>query len=263
MLIHNFNPVAINFFIFEIHWYSLAYIFGILISWIYAKQIIKKIKLNKYSLSVVKTKDLDDLIPYLIFGIIIGGRLGYVVAYNIEYYIDNLIKIFFIWEGGMSFHGGLLGIIISVVLFSNKKKISSFYYLDIISVVAPIGLFLGRLANFINGELYGKKTTVIWSVVFPKVDEATRHASQIYEALLEGLVLFIILNFLAFKKKLIFSVGTLSGLFLIFYSIFRIISEYFREPDTQVGYIFLNLTMGQALSLIMFIFGIIIFIKKK
>ena len=135
--------------------------------------------------------------------------------------------------------------------------------MDIISIVAPIGLFLGRLANFINGELYGKETTVAWGVVFPKIDELTRHPSQIYESLLEGLTLFILLNFLAFKRKLIFSVGALSGLFLILYSIFRIISEYFREPDAQIGYIFLNFTMGQILSLITLIFGIIIFIKKK
>lgn len=263
MLIHNFNPVAINFFIFEIHWYSLAYIFGILISWIYARSIIKKIRLNNDNLSFINIKNLDDLIPYIIFGIIIGGRLGYVFLYNIGYYTNNLIKIFFIWEGGMSFHGGLVGVIISIIIFCKKKKINSYYYFDIISIVAPIGLFLGRLANFINGELYGKETTVPWGVIFPKLDNLTRHPSQIYESLLEGLILFLLLNFFAFRKKLIFSTGSISGLFLILYSILRIFSEYFREPDTQIGYIFLNFTMGQFLSLLMFIFGIIIFIKKK
>ena len=163
----------------------------------------------------------------------------------------------------MSFHGGLVGVIISIIIFCKKKKINSYYYFDIISIVAPIGLFLGRLANFINGELYGKETTVPWGVIFPKLDNLTRHPSQIYESLLEGLILFLLLNFFAFRKKLIFSTGSISGLFLILYSILRIFSEYFREPDTQIGYIFLNFTMGQFLSLLMFIFGIIIFIKKK
>ena len=178
MLIHNFNPVAINFFIFEIHWYSLAYIFGIIISWIYARIIIKKIRLNDNNLSFISIKNLDDLIPYIILGIIIGGRLGYILLYNIKYYVDNLVKIFFIWEGGMSFHGGLIGVAISIIIFCKKKKINPYYYFDIISIVAPIGLFLGRLANFINGELYGKETSVPWGVIFPKLDNLTRHPSQ-------------------------------------------------------------------------------------
>ena len=145
MLIHNINPVAFNFFIFEIRWYSLAYIFGILLGWYYAKKIINRLKYNNNNFQTLNSKDFDDLIPYLVLGIILGGRLGYVFIYNLEYYSENLIKIFFIWEGGMSFHGGLLGVLFSTLIFSKKKSINIFYFLDIISVVTPIGLFLEEL----------------------------------------------------------------------------------------------------------------------
>ena len=266
MLIHNIDPVAINFFIFEIRWYSLAYIFGILLGWYYAKKIISKLKSNNDSFQILNSKDFDDLIPYLILGIILGGRLGYVFIYNLEYYLENLTKIFFIWEGGMSFHGGLIGVILATFIFSKKKNTNAFYFLDIISIITPIGLFLGRIANFINAELYGKATDVPWGIIFSNVDNVARHPSQIYEAFLEGLLLFLLLNFFAFKKKLIFKHGLVSAIFLIFYSLFRILSEFFREPDFQIGYLYLGSTMGQVLSLIMLFCGLIlisILIDKK
>tara|TARA_B100001971_G_C18177541_1_gene530785 strand:- start:518 stop:1327 length:810 start_codon:yes stop_codon:yes gene_type:complete len=266
MLIHNIDPVAISFFIFEIRWYSLAYIFGIILGWYYAKKIVNKLKSKNGNFQELNSRDFDDLIPYLIMGIILGGRLGYVFIYNLEYYLENLIKIFFIWEGGMSFHGGLIGVIFTIFIFSKKKNINIFYFLDIISIVAPIGLFFGRIANFINAELYGKATDAPWGVIFSNVDKIPRHPSQIYEAFLEGLLLFLLLSFLAFKKKLIFKHGIISGIFLTFYSLFRFISEFFREPDVHVGYLYLGTTMGQVLSLIMLFCGLIlisILIEKK
>ncbi len=262
MFIHNFDPVLIDLHIFEVRWYSLAYIIGILFGWFYAKKIIKHLKTNN-NLNYLRVNDFDDFIPYLVIGIILGGRLGYVLIYNIDYYLKNLHEIFYVWKGGMSFHGGLIGIIIVTIVFTSKKKINTFNYLDIIACVAPIGLFLGRISNFINGELYGKSTNLPWGVIFPNAETFARHPSQIYEALLEGLLLFAILNFLAFKKKLIFKDGLISIYFLFLYSIFRIFSEIFREPDEQIGYIIYSITMGQLLSLIMIIAGSIIYLKKK
>ena len=262
MFTHNFDPILIDLYIIEVRWYSLAYIFGILVGWIYAKKIIKHLKTNS-SLNYLNIKDFDDFIPYLVIGIILGGRLGYVLIYNFDYYIKNLHEIFYVWNGGMSFHGGLIGIIIATIIFTRIRKIYTFIYLDIISCVAPIGLFLGRISNFINGELYGKATDLPWGVIFPNVGTFARHPSQIYEAILEGLLLFIILNFLAFRKKLIFKKGLISIYFLFFYSIFRFFSEIFREPDQQIGYLIYSLSMGQLLSLIMIFFGVMIYFRIK
>ncbi len=254
MFINNFDPVAFNFLSFGIRWYSLAYIFGILIGWIYIKK------------NLIKDEEefiyLDDLITYVIIGIILGGRLGYVLFYNLNYYSNNIIEIFFIWKGGMSFHGGLIGVIISTFIFTRKKNINSFIYLDSISVVAPIGIFFGRIANFLNSELYGKETSVPWAVIFQKIDNLPRHPSQIYEAILEGILLFIILSTLV-KLDLLKKKGFISSVFLILYSIFRFISEFFREPDPQLSYIILNYSMGQILSFFMFLFGIIILLKNE
>ena len=261
MYSHNLDPVLIDFGFMAIRWYSLAYIVGIIIGWWYGKKILNHISKNvdlKFNL-----REFDDLITYIIISLIIGGRLGYVIFYNINYYIDNPFDIFKIWEGGMSFHGGLVGIIFGTYLFSKKKGISTFILLDIIACVSPIGIFLGRVANFINGELIGKVTNVTWSVIFPTVDMLPRHPSQLYEAALEGLVLFLILNILIFKKK--YYLGASSCLFLICYGVFRIISEFFREPDAQLGYFFSLFTMGSILSFLMILAGLIILnnLKKK
>ncbi len=254
MFINNFDPIAFNLFAFEIRWYSLSYIFGIVFAWIYSK---------KYLIKDKKILDLfDDLITYIIIGIILGGRLGYIIFYNLEYYLNNLFEIFTIWEGGMSFHGGLIGVIIATYIFAKLNKINTYLFLDLISMSAPIGIFLGRIANFINSELYGRETSFIWSVKFLKVDEISRHPSQIYEAIFEGIILFIILNYV-FKKYLYKSPGLISALFLIFYSFFRFIIEFTREPDIQIGYILLNLTLGQILSILFLIFGLLLFFKKN
>ncbi len=254
MIVHNFSPVFIDFGILQIRWYSLAYVFGILIGWWYGKIILRKKVENE-----IHSKHFDDLIGYLIIGIIIGGRIGYVLFYNPSFYSENLIEIFKIWNGGMSFHGGLIGTIVAIYLFSNVKRLNYKIYFDTVSAVAPIGIFFGRLANFINSELYGTPTEKPWGIIFPKVDNLTRHPSQIYEALLEGILLFVIVNIISFKKK--FVPGMVSGVFLILYGIFRIISEYFREPDEHIGYILNSLSMGSLLSAGMIIFGLYFILK--
>ena len=253
MFINNFDPVAFQIFSMEIRWYSLAYIFGIIIGWILSKKIF-------IQNSEIKEK-FDDFVTYVILGIIIGGRLGYIFFYNLSYYLNNLIDVIKIWQGGMSFHGGLLGVIIASILFAKKNNHNSFQYLDIIALVAPIGIFFGRIANFLNSELYGITTNVPWSVKFVQIDNLNRHPSQIYEAIFEGLILFLILIFFRNKNYLKFP-GLISSLFLIFYSIFRFVIEFFRAPDDQLGYILLNMTMGQIMSLTFFLTGIYLAITR-
>ena len=254
MFINNFDPVAIQIFSIEIRWYSLAYIFGILIGWLYCKKILIKDK----NIS----KLFDDLISYLIIGIILGGRLGYVIFYNLEYFSTNPIEILMIWQGGMSFHGGLLGVLALTIIYAKKHNVNKFIFLDLIAGSAPIGIFLGRIANFVNSELYGRETDILWSVIFTRIDNITRHPSQIYEALLEGVILFFILFFFI-KKNYLLKPGLISSLFLIFYSLFRFLVEFFRVPDEQVGFIYLNLTIGQIISLIFLSFGFYLFFIKK
>ena len=254
MFINNFDPVAFQIMTFEIRWYSLAYIFGIIIGWLLCKKIlIKNTNINE---------KFDDYITYLIIGIILGGRLGYIIFYNFNYYLDNFFDIFKIWQGGMSFHGGLLGIIVASIIFAKKNNQDPFVYMDLVSLVAPIGIFFGRLANFINSELYGTTSDVPWSVIFVKVDNLSRHPSQLYEAILEGIVLFLILMHFR-KKNYLTKPGLISGLFLIFYSIFRFIVEFYRVPDEQIGYLAFNLSIGQIISLVFLIIGTIVFYLKN
>ncbi len=254
MFINNFDPVAFDLFSFQIRWYSIAYILGIVFGWFYCKKkLIKDSKiLNLF----------DDLLAYIIIGIIIGGRLGYVIFYNIKYYFDNILEIFMIWNGGMSFHGGLIGVIVATFLFSKKHDINAYVFLDLISLVAPIGIFFGRIANFINSELYGKETDIFWSVKFIVVDNVSRHPTQIYEAIFEGVIIFVLLNFV-FKKKMTTNPGVISSLFLIFYSVFRFLIEFLRVPDPQIGYLIFNLSMGQIISVLFLSFGIYLFFRKN
>ena len=253
MFINNFDPVAIQIFSIEIRWYSLAYIAGILIGWVLSKRIF----ISNFQLK----EKFDDFITYLILGIIIGGRLGYVFFYNLNYYFDNFFEIFMIWQGGMSFHGGLIGVIIASYWFAKKNNQNPYEYLDIVSLVAPIGIFFGRVANFINSELYGIETSLPWAVKFTQVDDLFRHPSQLYEAFFEGIVLFIILVILR-NKGFMKIPGLVSSLFLILYSIFRFIIELFRVPDEQLGYLFFNLTMGQIISFIFLLIGTYLFVMK-
>ena len=254
MFINNFDPVAFQIMSFEIRWYSLAYILGIIIGWILCKKIfIKDLDINQR---------FDDFISYLIIGIIIGGRLGYVLFYNFNYYINNIVDIFKIWQGGMSFHGGLLGIIVASILFAKKNNQDTFIYTDLVSLVAPVGIFFGRFANFINSELYGKVTEVPWAVTFVQVDNLSRHPSQLYEAIFEGIILFILLLYFR-NKNFLAKPGLISGLFLIFYSVFRFCIEFFRVPDEQIGYLIFNLSMGQIISLVFIMIGTIVFYLKN
>ena len=254
MFTNNFNPVAFQIFSLEIRWYSLAYIVGISLGWLYCKK------------KLIKDQDIldmfDDYITYLIVGIIFGGRVGYVLFYNFKYYLENPIEILMVWNGGMSFHGGLIGIIIASKFFSNKHKTNQFIFLDLVALSAPIGIFFGRIANFINSELYGSATDVPWSVKFVLIDNIKRHPSQLYEAFFEGLILFFILSYF-FKKDYFKKPGQISGLFLVFYSLFRFFVEFFRSPDPQIGYLILNLTLGQLISAVFLIIGMLLFFFKK
>ena len=253
MFINNFDPIAFQVFSIEIRWYSLAYIFGLLVGWIYCKKILIKDEILK--------KIFDDYISYIIIGIILGGRLGYIFFYNFSYFFKNPIEIFMVWNGGMSFHGALMGIILASYLFSKKNKREIYIFLDLVAIAAPIGIFLGRLANFINGELVGKVTNLNWGVLFEGYDNNLRHPSQLYEAILEGVILFLIMNLIFFRKNN--KIGTCSYMFLIFYGSFRIISEFFREPDLQIGYLFEPISMGMFLSAFMILAGVLIYFKKR
>ena len=254
MFINNFDPVAFQVLSLEIRWYSLAYIIGITLGWAYCK---KKLISNQHTLSL-----FDDFITYLIIGVILGGRLGYVLFYNLEYYLENPLDILMIWNGGMSFHGGLIGVIIASKLFSSKHKVNQFLFLDLVALSAPIGIFFGRVANFINSELIGRATDLPWSVKFILIDNIKRHPSQLYEAFFEGIILFFLLGYF-FKKDYLENPGKISALFLIFYSLFRFLTEFFRSPDPQIGYLISNLTLGQLISVFFLMAGIALLYLKN
>ena len=250
------DPVILSLGIFDIRWYSLAYIASFIIGSIIIKY------LNKKLLNILSNKQIDSFFIWSILGVIIGGRVGYVLFYQTSYFFANPIYILKIRTGGMSFHGGLIGIIISIYLFCRKNNIQFFYLSDLVSIVAPIGLFFGRIANFINNELYGKVTNFPFAMIYPEIDFQPRHPSQLYEAFLEGIILFIILFTYFNKTKSDPTIGKISGLFLILYSIFRIFIEFFREPDSHIGLIFNIASMGQILSIPLLIIGIMFFKKS-
>lgn len=253
--IHDLNPVALNLFDFKIYWYSLAYFFGFIFSVQYAKYIIKRNKL------LFKLSLIDDFFVWAVIGVIIGGRLGYVLFYNFSYYLANIAEIFKIWNGGMSFHGGLLGVVLALYIFSIKKKLNFFKFANIISGCAPIGILFGRLANFVNGELWGKPTNSEWGVIFDKNEMIPRHPSQLYEAFFEGLILFLLLFVFLNNKDL--RRFNASCVFLIFYGTFRILIELFREPDSHIGYLYMGLSAGQTFSIPMIIVGLLLLRAKN
>ena len=254
MFINNFNPVVFQILSLEIRWYSLAYIIGIILGWTYCK---KRLIEDKQIMAL-----FDDFVSYIIIGIVLGGRLGYALFYNLKYYLENPVEILMLWNGGMSFHGGLIGVIIASQLFSTKHKINQFIFLDLVALSAPIGIFFGRIANFLNSELIGRATDLPWSVQFILIDNIKRHPSQLYEAFFEGLILFLLLRYF-FEKNYLENPGKISALFLIFYSLFRFLAEFFRSPDLQIGYLILNLTLGQLISIIFLIAGTFLFYLKK
>jgi len=254
MFINNFDPVAFEILSLKIRWYSLAYIFGIILGWVYCKKrLIKDPHIKAL---------FDDFITYLIIGVILGGRLGYALFYNLKYYLENPSEILMVWNGGMSFHGGLIGVIVASQLFSKKHNLNQFVFLDLVALSAPIGIFFGRIANFINSELIGRAADLPWSVQFVLIDNIKRHPSQLYEAFFEGIILFFLLGYF-FRKNYLQSPGKISSLFLIFYSLFRFFAEFFRAPDAQIGYLVLNLTQGQLISIFFLVAGIVLFYLKN
>ncbi len=251
-----FDPVAIAIGPIAIRWYALAYIGGIVLGWLYARRIIHSEKLWGGTPPFTVT-DFDDFILWVTLGIILGGRTGYVLFYNLSFFAQHPAEIFKLWTGGMSFHGGFMGCVIAVLLFGWKRNISVLSLGDVTCAVGPIGLLLGRLANFINSELWGRHAdaSVPWRMVFPNGGPLPRHPSQLYEAGLEGIVLFIVLALLirggALKRP-----GLIIGAFAALYGVARITSEFFREPDPQLGFLWGGLTMGMILSVPMIIAGL-------
>jgi phosphatidylglycerol:prolipoprotein diacylglycerol transferase len=255
-----FDPVAFTIGSFMVRWYALAYIGGIVLGWIYARALLKNEKLWGGPAPVTLAQ-MDDFILWVTIGIIVGGRTGYVLFYNPAFFMQHPAEIFELWKGGMSFHGGFLGCVAAVILFSLRNGLPVLSLGDIVTAVGPIGLFLGRIANFINGELWGRPadSSVPWAMVFPSGGPIPRHPSQLYEAALEGVVLFTVLAVMirmgALKRP-----GTILGSFIAIYGIARIVGEFFREPDPQLGFLWGGLTMGMLLSIPMIIAGTIIVI---
>ena len=243
---------------FAIRWYAMAYIAGLVIGWRYCVALAKRPPL------VVKPSDVDDFLTWATLGVVLGGRLGYVLFYQPSQYLANPLAALEVWHGGMSFHGGALGVIIAMLLFCRQRGISFFSFGDIIVCAVPIGLFFGRIANFINGELWGRASDVPWAMVFPTGGPEPRHPSQLYEAGLEGILLFLIINILERTTRIRDRPGALGGVFLIGYGLARIIVEFFRQPDSFLGYLAFDwLTMGQILSLPLIIAGLILLLRPQ
>ena len=252
------NPVLISIGPFSVRWYALAYIVGIIAGWFYARAIISSERLwgGPAPFTVI---DFDDFVIWITLGIILGGRIGYVLFYNLPHFAENPIEILQLWNGGMSFHGGVLGCIVAIVLFAMRRGIRVLSLGDVTAAVAPIGLFLGRIANFINGELWGRPTDVPWAMVFPHGGPIPRHPSQLYEATLEGVVLFIVLALLV-RSGALKRPGVVTGVFAIGYGVARITCEFFREPDVQLGFLWGGLTMGMLLCIPLILAGIAVLV---
>jgi phosphatidylglycerol:prolipoprotein diacylglycerol transferase len=253
----NIDPVLVEIGPFAIRWYALAYIAGLVLGWRWCLHLADKPPI------VVKRQDVDDFLVWATLGVVLGGRLGYVLFYKPGYYLQNPLEIFQVWHGGMSFHGGALGVIAALILFSMRRRINVFAFGDILVCAVPIGLFFGRIANFINGELFGRASDVAWAMVFPHGGPQPRHPSQLYEAFLEGIVLFLLLNALERWTPIRQRPGALAGVFLIGYGLARMTVELFREPDSFLGFLFLGATMGQLLSLPFILVGLFLVIRAR
>jgi phosphatidylglycerol:prolipoprotein diacylglycerol transferase len=246
------DPIAIQLGPLAIRWYALAYLAGLTGGWFVLRRMVPKWP----GLTSLTREDVDDFLLWATLGVVLGGRLGYVLFYKPGYYLANPLEIPMVWHGGMAFHGGLLGVAIAIWLFTRAKKVPLLPFADTVAVVAPLGLFFGRLANFINGELYGRVTTVPWGMVFPAGGPEPRHPSQLYEAALEGLLLFVLMVVLSRRPAIQSRPGILFGLFLALYGLARFVVEFFREPDPFLGAVWQGATMGQLLSLPMIVLGL-------
>jgi len=253
----NIDPIAVSLGPIVIRWYALAYLAGFLFGWRYC------MKLALQSPSPLTPKLYDDFLFWAVLGTVLGGRLGYILFYQSDYYFNNPFEMLKIWHGGMSFHGGMMGVIIAAWMFTRHYKVPFFAFTDLLACVAPLGLGFGRLANFVNGELYGRMTTMPWGMVFPRGGDVLRHPSQLYEALMEGVVLFVIMFFLSRRASYRGRVGLLSGTFLSLYGLFRFAIEFFREPDIQLGFLYGGATMGQLLCLPMILFGVYVILWSE
>lgn len=255
LIFPDFDPVAVALGPLVIRWYALAYLAGFLLGWALAARLAPTAPV-RYGRKLT-ADDMGDFLTWGVVGVVLGGRLGYVLFYNFTHYLDNPGDILALWHGGMSFHGGLLGMVVAAISFSRWKKIDTLAFGDILAVTAPIGLGLGRLANFINGELVGRpvESDIPWATIFPRIDTIPRHPSQLYEAGLEGLLLFAIMLLLTHSAKVRMHPGLRLGLFTCLYAVFRATAELFRTPDSQLGFLWEGLTMGQLLCIPMFLIG--------
>ncbi len=251
------DPVALSIGPLSIHWYGIAYVVGIMLGWFVARDMASRDRLWPGGQSPITRTHLDDFLVWAAIGIVLGGRIGYILFYDMAAIAANPLRAIEIWNGGMSFHGGLIGTTIAMILFARRNGIPVWSLFDIIASVAPVGLFFGRIANFINGELWGRITDVPWAVVFPTGGPFARHPSQIYEALLEGLLTLVVLQVLARRFDALKAPGRITGVFVLLYGLSRIVVEFFREPDAHIGYLAGNwLTMGMVLSLPMVLLGL-------
>ncbi len=251
LLFPHFDPVAFQIAGLSVRWYGLAYLAGFLLGSFICARLARQ-----FPALGVRPQDVDDFLMWAVLGVLLGGRLGYVLFYQLSFYLAQPEEILQLWRGGMSFHGGLLGFVVAGIGFCHVRKIPILPFADILAAVAPIGLFFGRIANFINGELYGRVSTVPWAMVFPQGGLLPRHPSQLYHALGEGLLLALVLLWLARQERVRQRPGLLLGIFLVGYAILRALVECFREPDAQIGFLFGGTTMGQILSLPMLLVGI-------
>jgi phosphatidylglycerol:prolipoprotein diacylglycerol transferase len=252
------DPIAFSIGPISVHWYGLAYVVGIVVGWIYTRKLISTQALWTDGLTRPSLQQIDDFIVWAALGIVLGGRIGYVLFYDLQSVIENPIRAVEIWNGGMSFHGGLIGTIIAMFLFARRNSLPPWTLFDTVAAATPIGLFFGRIANFVNGELWGRLTDVPWAMVFPSGGPFSRHPSQLYEAGLEGIILFLVLTVATWRFKALKTPGTVSGIFVAGYALSRIFVEFFREPDAQLGYLAGTgwLTMGMVLSTPMLLFGL-------
>ena len=253
------DPVLINIGPLPIRWYALAYIVGLVLGWAYARALVKQ-KALWGGVAPIDPVQIDDLLVYAAMGVILGGRLGYVLFYNANFYLAHPDEILSVWKGGMSFHGGVVGTALAIYILAKRKKIPVLSLADVCTAAVPIGLFLGRIANFIKPELWGRPTDVPWAMVFPGGGPSPRHPSQLYEAALEGLVLFLVL-YLAIKMGALRRPGLVTGLFATGYGVARIVCEFFREPDPQLGFLLGRATMGMLLSLPMIAVGLVFILQ--
>lgn len=251
------DPVFLSLGPLQLRWYGLSYLVGILLAWYYSKRTAKRADIWPANQSPISPVQLSDFIFWATLGIILGGRIGYVLFYNFKAHLEDPLQIFAVWNGGMSFHGGFLGVTLAMILFAKFKKLSLLSLFDLIAMAAPIGLFFGRLANFVNAELYGRTTDLPWGIVFPNAGPLPRHPSQLYEAMLEGVLLFIVLRIAAYQFKTLKKPGLVAGLFAILYATFRSLVELVRVPDAHIGYFSYGTTMGMWLSLPMLLAGLL------